>query len=85
MAKDNPSWGYDRIQGALKNLGHIVGATTIRNILHRGGLEPAPARKPRIAWKTFLKAHWSSLAAADFVHHRGLDASTATLPDRPTC
>src|SRR5262245_15950606 len=66
MAKDNPSWGYDRIQGALENLGHVVGATTIRNILHRRGLEPAPLRNPKIAWKTFLKAHWPSLAAADF-------------------
>jgi transposase InsO family protein len=66
MAKDNPSWGYDRIQGALKNLGHTVAPTTIRNILRRRGLEPAPLRKPKIAWKTFLKAHWSSLVAADF-------------------
>jgi hypothetical protein len=52
----HPSWGYDRIQGALKNLGHVIGPTTIRNILHRLGLEPAPLRKPRIGWKTFLKA-----------------------------
>jgi hypothetical protein len=66
MAKDNPSWGYDRIQGALKNVGYAVAPTTIRNILRRRGLEPAPLRKPKIAWKTFLKAHWSSLAAADF-------------------
>jgi hypothetical protein len=40
MAKDNPSWGYDRIQGALKHIGHIVAPTTIRNILRRRGLEP---------------------------------------------
>src|SRR5262245_38744998 len=66
MAKDNPSWGYDRIQGALKNVGHTITRTTIRNILRRRGLEPAPLGKPKIAWKTFLKAHWSSLAAADF-------------------
>src|SRR5262245_26596861 len=66
MATDNPSWGYDRLEGALKNLGHVIAPTTIRNILRRRGLEPAPRRKPKIAWKTFLKAHWSSLAAADF-------------------
>src|SRR5262245_3914448 len=66
MAKDNPSWGYDRIQGALKNLGHIVAPTTIRNILRRRRLEPAPLRKPKIAWKTFLEA---------LPHHPGLHAS----------
>jgi transposase InsO family protein len=66
IAKENPSWGYDRLEGALKNLGHVIAPTTIRNILHRRGLEPAPFRKPKIAWKTFLKAHWSSVAAADF-------------------
>jgi hypothetical protein len=42
MAKDNPSWGYDRLEGALKNLGHVIAPTTIRNILHRRGLDPAP-------------------------------------------
>jgi hypothetical protein len=41
MAKDNPSWSYDRIQGALKNVGHTIAATTIRNILRRRGLEPS--------------------------------------------
>jgi hypothetical protein len=66
MGTDKPTWGYDRIQGALKNLGHTIAPTTIRNILRRRSLEPAPLRKPKIAWKTFLKAHWSSLAAADF-------------------
>src|SRR5262245_27094260 len=66
MATDNPSCGYDRLEGALKNLGHNIAPTTIRNILRRRGLEPAPLRKPKIAWKTFLKRHWSSLAAADF-------------------
>ena len=67
MAKDDPSRGYDRIQGALKNIGHTVAPTTIRNILRRRGLEPAPLRKPKTTWKTFLKAHWSSLAGV----HRG--------------
>jgi hypothetical protein len=66
MAKENPSWGYDHLEGALNNLGHVIAPTTIRNILHRRGLEPAPLRKPRIARKTFLKAPWSSLASGDF-------------------
>jgi putative transposase len=66
MATENPSWGYDRIQGALKNLGHKVAPTTIANILRKHGLEPAPERKRRTTWRTFLKAHWKTLAAADF-------------------
>jgi len=66
MVKVNPSWGYDRIQGVLKNLGHTIAPNTVANILRRRGLEPAPARKPKVSWQTFLKAHWSSLAATDF-------------------
>jgi transposase InsO family protein len=66
MATENHSWGYDRIQGALKNLGHKVAPTTIANILKRHGIEPAPERRKRTTWKTFLKAHWETFAAADF-------------------
>jgi transposase InsO family protein len=66
MATENHSWGYDRIQGALKNLGHKVAPTTIANILKRHGIEPAPERRKRTTWKTFLKSHWETFAAADF-------------------
>ena len=66
MATENHSWGYDRIQGALKNLGHKVAATTIANILKRYGIEPAPERRKKTTWRTFLKAHWETFAAADF-------------------
>jgi transposase InsO family protein len=66
MATENRSWGYDRIQGALNNLGHKVAPTTIANILKRHGLEPAPERRKRTTWKTFVKAHWETFAAADF-------------------
>lgn len=66
MAQENPSWGYDRIEGALKNLGHKVSPTTVANILKEHGLEPAPERRKRTTWMSFLKAHWDSLAAADF-------------------
>jgi hypothetical protein len=58
MAKDNPTWGYDRLEGALKNLGHLTAPTTIRNILRRRGLEPAPLRKPKIAWKSSRRSTW---------------------------
>jgi putative transposase len=67
MALDNPSWGYTRIGGALANLGHQVGRGTIANILKENGIEPAPERNGHTRWSTFLKAHWESLAAADFL------------------
>jgi transposase InsO family protein len=66
MARENPRWGYTRIQGALQNLGHRVGRTTIGNILEKNGIDPAPERGKRTTWSQFLKAHWSVLAAADF-------------------
>ncbi len=66
LAQDNPGWGYDRIQGALANLGHEISDTTVGNILREHGIEPAPDRKRQTSWKTFLQAHWDVLAALDF-------------------
>lgn len=66
MARENPRWGYTRIRGALKNLGHRVGRTTIADILKRNGIDPGPQRGNRMTWSQFLKAHWEVLAAADF-------------------
>jgi hypothetical protein len=66
MARENPRWGYTRIQGALANLGHRVARTTIANLLKRHGIEPAPERGKRITWKQFLSSHWDVLAAGDF-------------------
>ena len=66
IARENPSWGYDRIQGALANLGHEVSDQTVGNILKEHGIEPAPDRKRQTTWKTFLKSHWDVLAAIDF-------------------
>ena len=53
MARKNPSWGYDRIQGALANLGHKLSDQTVGNILKNQGIEPALDRKRQTAWKTF--------------------------------
>jgi putative transposase len=64
MAQENPTWGYTRIQGALKNLGHRVGRSTIARILRGQGIPPAPERPT--SWQTFLRAHWGEIAAADF-------------------
>jgi putative transposase len=66
LARENPSWGYDRIQGALSTLGHRISDTSVGTILKAHGLEPAPERKRRRTWKTFLRAHWEVLAAVDF-------------------
>jgi putative transposase len=66
LARDNPTWGYDRIADALANVGHIVSDQTVGNVLKRHGIEPAPTRKRTITWATFLKAHWDQLAAIDF-------------------
>jgi putative transposase len=66
MATENPTWGYTRIRGGLKHLGHDVGRNTIKAILKDHGIEPAPERGVKTSWKTFLAAHWEGLAAADF-------------------
>ena len=66
MAKENRSWGYRRIQGALSNLGHEVGRGTIAEILARHGMEPAPERERKTSWKEFLAQHWDLIVAADF-------------------
>jgi putative transposase len=66
MAAQNWSWGYTRIQGALKNLGHEIGRGTIAKILKEAGVDRAPDRQRRITWKEFLRSRWEVLAAADF-------------------
>ncbi len=66
MAKENVSWGYGRIQGALDNLGHSISRSAIARILKEHGLEPAPRRRKGMSWSTFLKSHWEVLAATDF-------------------
>ncbi|QDU92390.1 Integrase core domain protein [Lignipirellula cremea] len=66
FAQENPSWGYDRIQGALANVGYHISDTTVGNVLKQHGIEPAPDRQRQTTWATFLKAHWDVLAAIDF-------------------
>lgn len=66
FARENPTWGYSRIQGALSNLGHQVARGTVANVLQREGVDPAPQRGPRSTWKEFLRTHWELLAASDF-------------------
>ena len=66
MANENPTWGYTRIRGGLKHLGHDLARNTIKAILKDHGIEPAPERRTKMPWKTVLAAHWDALAAADF-------------------
>ena len=66
LALENPRWGYDRIEGEAKKLGHRLSPTTVRNILKEHGIEPAPDRFKRGNWDTFLNSHCNSIAATDF-------------------
>src|SRR6202051_5060242 len=66
MARENSGWGYDRIVGALANLGHRLSDQTVKNVLRRHGIAPAPKRSQVTSWKDFLAAHMNVLAGCDF-------------------
>lgn len=66
FARANRTWGYDRISGALKNLGHRVSDTTVGNILRKHGLPPASERKKETTWRDFIRSHMNVLVATDF-------------------
>jgi putative transposase len=76
----NPSWGYDRIVGALANLGFLLSDQTVGNILRRHGFSPAPKRKQAISWKDFIRAHMEVLVGTDF-----FTVEVLALIDRPMC
>ena len=66
MAGENVTWGYSRLVGALKNLGHTVGRSTVKRILSDDGIESAPERGKRTPRKTFIRAHLGEIAEAGF-------------------
>ena len=66
LAKENNSWGYDRIAGALANVGYEVADQTVGNILKRHGIPLAPERRKTTTWREFIRSHMDVLAATDF-------------------
>jgi putative transposase len=66
LAEENRDWGYDRIAGALANLGYRVCHQTVGNVLQRHGLPPAPERKRTTTWSAFIRTHLALLAGTDF-------------------
>ena len=66
FSEENPNWGYDRIVGALSNLGYKVSDQTVGNILKRNGIPPVPNRDQETSWSKFIKNHQDILAACDF-------------------
>ncbi len=64
LARENPRWGYRRLQGELKKLGIGVSATSIRTVLLGNGLRPAP-RRASVTWRAFLRAQAAGIVATD--------------------
>ena len=65
LARENPRWGYQRIKGELQHLDIKVSATTIRTMLRRHGLDPAP-RRADTTWRAFLRQQAAGIVACDF-------------------
>src|ERR1700716_4126421 len=72
MASENRDWGYDRILGALANLGYVISDQTVGNILHRHALPPAPERKRTTTWPAFIRINLAPLAGTDFLTAGGM-------------
>jgi putative transposase len=65
LGRENPRWGYQRIQGELLRLGVQVSASAIRTTLRRHGLDPVP-RRTTTTWRAFLRQQAAGIVACDF-------------------
>ncbi len=74
LANENADWGYDRIEGELLKLGYTIDSTTVKNVLNRAGIVPAPERSKRSTWRAFLRHYKQQMLACDF-----FTVETATL------
>ena len=66
MARENSGWGYDRIVGALANLGNRISDQTVGNVLKRHGIAPAPRPRQETTWKNFISVHMAVMLGIDF-------------------
>ena len=77
IAQENHDWGYDRIVGALANLGYKVCDQTVGNVLQRHALPPAPERKRTTTWAALIRIDLALLAGDRLLHRGGADAARA--------
>ena len=82
MARENGSWGYDRIVGALANLGYTLSDQSVGNILKHHGIPPAPERTKTTTWHEFIRFYLDVLLATDFFTRCQGDGGRSSTPQR---
>jgi putative transposase len=79
LARENPSWGFTRIQNELRRLGRRVAASTVRRVLREHGIPPAPHRATTMTWRQFLRTQAATLLACDFFEVDTVNLSTISV------
>ncbi|MSO20554.1 MAG: helix-turn-helix domain-containing protein [Acidobacteria bacterium] len=75
LAQSNSGWGYDRIVGALANLGHSLSDQTVGNILRRRGIQPTTERRNNTTWKDFIPFAHERPGCYRLLHGRSADVA----------